>query len=54
MVAVPFGHAVRFEGRQAFAGADGSFTCPDTNRGGNRKKTDPMSEIQDIRNRNED
>ena len=46
VVAVPFGHAVRFEGRPAFAAADGSFTCPDTNRGGSRKKTDPNSEIQ--------
>ena len=37
-VAVPFGHAVRFEGRPVFAGADGSFTCPDSNRGGNRNE----------------
>ncbi|MDE0626352.1 MAG: hypothetical protein OXH99_08140 [Bryobacterales bacterium] len=53
-VAVPFGDAVRFEVRPAFSSADGSFTCPDSNVGASRKRTDPKSEIQGIRNRNED
>ena len=53
-VAVPFGDAVRFEVRPAFSSAGGSFTCPDSNVGALRKRTDPKSEIQGIRNRNED
>ena len=53
-VAVPFGDAVRLEVRPAFTGGGGSFPCPDSNGGGSRKRTDPKSEIQGIRNRNED
>ena len=52
VIVVSFGDAISFDLVPAFTNTDGSYTYPDSNRGGNWKRTNPKPEIRAIRDRN--
>ena len=52
VILVPFDDLITFELVPAFVNKDDSYTYPDSNDGGNWKKTNPKPEIEAIRERN--
>lgn len=53
VIVVPFTDGISFEMMPVFLNRGGSYTYPDSNRGGSWKTTNPKPEIQAIRERNE-
>lgn len=54
VIVVSFSDAISFELVPAFVHTDGSYTHPDSNRGGSWRRTDPRSEIEAIGVRSRD
>lgn len=54
VIGINFTDGINFEIVPAFINNDGSYTYPDTNKGGNWKITDPKKEIASMNNRNKD